>query len=139
EAPAARNTLSVQANGPNYLRGDLAFVDDAGTVLATETRVALCRCGGSQHKPYCDGSHRTNGFQDPGVLPQSAAPTPGAAAGGRLTILAKQNGPIKCVGALTAIGGGRQAFAEVTFLCRCGHSGNKPYCDGTHKRIGFRS
>ncbi|MCL4308116.1 MAG: CDGSH iron-sulfur domain-containing protein [Candidatus Thermoplasmatota archaeon] len=40
-------------NGPN-----LVFVD--GKVVA-----ALCRCGQSQHKPNCDGSHRTAGFKAP--------------------------------------------------------------------------
>jgi CDGSH-type Zn-finger protein len=41
-------------------------------------------------------------------------------------------------GPLTVTGtNGRSARAETTFLCRCGQSGNKPYCDGTHKKIGF--
>jgi CDGSH-type Zn-finger protein len=43
-----------------------------------------------------------------------------------------------CTGPLVVIGAdGRVAFAESTFLCRCGASANKPYCDGTHKKIGF--
>jgi CDGSH-type Zn-finger protein len=34
----------------------------AGQLIREDTRVALCRCGGSQNKPFCDGTHRTNGF-----------------------------------------------------------------------------
>jgi CDGSH-type Zn-finger protein len=48
------------------------------------------------------------------------------------------DGPLKCEGPLTlAASDARTSTADPTFLCRCGHSGNKPYCDGTHKRIGF--
>ncbi len=47
----------------------------------------------------------------------------------RLRIVALRNGPI-----LVEIGG-----KTVAALCRCGGSSNKPYCDGTHARIGFRA
>ena len=63
---------------------------------------------------------------------------PTAVAGGRLAIRARANGPLILTGPLTVVGAnGRTAYAETTFLCRCGASGNKPYCDGTHKKIGF--
>ena len=43
-----------------------------GERLPTESKVALCRCGGSQNKPFCDGTHLKNGFsgaKDPGRVP----------------------------------------------------------------------
>jgi len=48
------------------------------------------------------------------------------------------NGPVKCEGLLTITGSdGRATTTDKAFLCRCGASGNKPFCDGTHKQIGF--
>ncbi|MBK6395169.1 MAG: CDGSH iron-sulfur domain-containing protein [Betaproteobacteria bacterium] len=99
-------------------------------------QAALCRCGASRNKPFCDGSHTKAGFVDPGLLPASAAPASDAA--GRVRVTPLPDGPLKCEGPLTlAATDGRTSTADPTFLCRCGHSGNKPYCDGTHKRIGF--
>jgi CDGSH-type Zn-finger protein len=55
-----------------------------------------------------------------------------------LAIRASRNGPLILTGALTLTGtNGRASHAETTFLCRCGASGNKPYCDGSHRKIGF--
>ena len=50
----------VQAGnlGPLYVRGRVRLVDGHGRLIAEETRVALCRCGASASKPYCDNSHR---------------------------------------------------------------------------------
>lgn len=133
----ATNTATVTRDGPNYLHGDLALIGHDGNVVLTDTRMALCRCGASQNKPLCDGAHRKIEFRDEGVL-QASESSPGAGSGGRLTIRARANGPLMCTGALTVIGtNGRAACAETMFLCRCGGSQNKPYCDGTHKRIGF--
>ena len=44
--------------GPLYIRGKVRLVDGHGRLIAEETRVALCRCGASGNKPYCDNSHR---------------------------------------------------------------------------------
>jgi CDGSH-type Zn-finger protein len=41
-----------------------AFTNSRGETIATEETMALCRCGGSKNKPFCDGSHRHNGFED---------------------------------------------------------------------------
>lgn len=50
-------------NGPNFVRGAIEVVDPATGTSCVETRVALCRCGQSQHQPYCDNTHRQIGFR----------------------------------------------------------------------------
>jgi CDGSH-type Zn-finger protein len=56
-------TIKVRDNGPYLVRGAVTLTDVEGNVFAIEgADVALCRCGGSQNKPFCDGSHKTNGF-----------------------------------------------------------------------------
>ena len=133
----AGNRGDITPDGPNYLRGKLTLVV-AGVTVLEDTRVALCRCGASQHKPFCDNSHRNAGFRDGGTLPAAAPVPPDADAGAPLKIEALTNGPLRCTGPLTLHDrGGRIAFAPQTFLCRCGGSHTKPYCDGTHKKIGF--
>ena len=136
ESAPAKSTATLTTNGPTYLRGDITVILADG-VTRTETRMALCRCGASRNKPYCDGSHTESGFRDAGALPLNAVPGI-AAAGGKLTVTPRPNGPIKCEGALTIEGtDSRSAATDQAFLCRCGASGNKPYCDGAHKKIGF--
>ena len=131
------NTATVTCDGPTYLRGDLALMAQDDVVVLRDTRMALCRCGASHNKPLCDGSHRKSGFRHGGAVPASETP-PAKVAGGPLAIRARTNGPLMLTGPLTIAGTNRRtAYAETTFLCRCGASGNKPYCDGTHKRIGF--
>jgi CDGSH-type Zn-finger protein len=52
-----------------------------------------------------------------------------------------RDGPLHVSGNLELISGTGKTIHRVTecWLCRCGQSANKPYCDGTHKRVGFRS
>lgn len=50
-------------NGPLYARGDLEIRDGEGNVLRRATRAALCRCGSSENKPFCDGTHVKAGFR----------------------------------------------------------------------------
>jgi CDGSH-type Zn-finger protein len=49
------------------VRGDIEILAPDGSVLRRDTRIALCRCGGSENKPFCDNSHRKNGFQADGA------------------------------------------------------------------------
>jgi CDGSH-type Zn-finger protein len=120
------------------LRGDFVLIGE-DAVARRDTRLTLCRCGGSASKPFCDGTHAHNGFADDGAL---RAPERRAAASpaGRVEIRPQRDGPLVLTGPLTVVGtNARTAFSETTFLCRCGASRNKPYCDGTHVKIGFRS
>lgn len=51
-------------SGPIFLKGGVTVESSDGTKLETRNRVTLCRCGQSQNKPYCDGSHIDCGFDD---------------------------------------------------------------------------
>lgn len=53
--------IAIVENGP-YLVAGIPLSDSAGAPLEAKERYALCRCGGSSNKPFCDGTHRTNGF-----------------------------------------------------------------------------
>ncbi|MFN8547490.1 MAG: CDGSH iron-sulfur domain-containing protein [Candidatus Eisenbacteria bacterium] len=55
--------IEAAANGPLLVRGEVTVIDAAGNETRHLEKVALCRCGGSSRKPFCDGSHKTNGFQ----------------------------------------------------------------------------
>ena len=66
EGVPVETTIEPRRNGPLFLRGRLRIVDDNGATVHEDTRVALCRCGASGNKPFCDGSHRTIGFTTDG-------------------------------------------------------------------------
>jgi uncharacterized Fe-S cluster protein YjdI len=56
-------SVSPQPNGPLYIRGRLRILNPDGTLLREDSRMALCRCGQSHKKPFCDGTHTSSGFQ----------------------------------------------------------------------------
>jgi uncharacterized Fe-S cluster protein YjdI len=62
EEPPDETRIEPRPNGPLFVRGRVRIVDSEGEVIREDTRVALCRCGGSKNKPFCDGTHRSNGF-----------------------------------------------------------------------------
>jgi CDGSH-type Zn-finger protein len=62
EEAAAETTVEPRPNGPLFVHGRLKIVGAGGHVIREDTRFALCRCGASQNKPFCDGSHRRVGF-----------------------------------------------------------------------------
>jgi CDGSH-type Zn-finger protein len=54
--------IKVRENGPYLVTGRVTLVDADGNPYTVTENFVLCRCGGSQTKPFCDGSHRKNGF-----------------------------------------------------------------------------
>ena len=58
-------TIIVKNNGSLRLEGDIELVDANGNKfdLGGRTAISLCRCGFSNDKPFCDGSHREHKFQ----------------------------------------------------------------------------
>jgi CDGSH-type Zn-finger protein len=64
DPPAAGATITPRTDGPLVVRGDFAIVGGDGKVIHPGRRtVALCRCGRSSLKPFCDGSHRSSTFR----------------------------------------------------------------------------
>jgi CDGSH-type Zn-finger protein len=55
-------TIKIAENGPLIVDGDFKLVDAQGQEVPL-TKKALCRCGGSTMKPFCDGTHSKIGFQ----------------------------------------------------------------------------
>ncbi len=63
ELSMAEVTIEVRPNGPYIITGPIELRDTTGTVLPTQARTVLCRCGASTKKPFCDGTHSKAGFQ----------------------------------------------------------------------------
>ena len=139
EKASPENTVNVAYNGPLFIRGQLDIEGAPSNAPGLNFRAALCRCGQSKNKPFCDNSHDGAGFRDYGAIGETGEP--GAERGGPLAIKAVKDGPLLLRGNVTISGGsGRHSWSgKQVALCRCGASGNKPFCDGSHKKIGFTS
>ena len=62
-ASARPVTVTACANGPLIVRGDVDLVDEHGDPVESRRTMALCRCGASATRPFCDGSHKAAGFR----------------------------------------------------------------------------
>lgn len=63
--------IKARENGPYLVTGTVTLVDADGNPYVTQENFVLCRCGGSSTKPFCDGTHRTNGFTATERAPQA--------------------------------------------------------------------
>jgi len=196
-----RPTISCRQNGSLRVDGVEVLRDARGNSIRTEGRgkgnFALCRCGASPIKPFCDGTHKTTGFRsarsatgewgsaantgNAGDFVEAApsdargealanggtaaagaggeargngetAPAdtrgedlvngetlPAADGGGAPAIEVTAHGPYIVTGGIELVDpehGGRTAAARYV-LCRCGRSADKPFCDGSHRMVGF--
>ncbi len=139
EAAPATNTVRLAADGPVYLSGRIRLTLPDGDVVE-DTRMALCRCGRSNNKPFCDNAHEGAGFVDGGVVVDNQLRPAEADEGGVVEISLAANGPILIRGLveIQATDGTSRSGARGA-LCRCGQSANKPFCDGAHTRAGFEA
>ncbi|WP_166417710.1 CDGSH iron-sulfur domain-containing protein [Cochlodiniinecator piscidefendens] len=197
--------FELRENGPLILKHCASMKGADGDVTLVKPVMALCRCGASKSKPFCDGTHKDIGFlssggkpagrdrliayegaevtvtynpllcshaaecgrlashvfdpaQKPWIQPDNgtkaeveavvaACPSGALAFAGaehriaeRTTVEVEPNGPYWVTGAaIDAPLSGEGGSADKYVLCRCGRSGNKPYCDGTHRDEGWRS
>eukprot|EP01037_Dinobryon_pediforme_P015180 gene15180-15323_t len=129
------NTLRIRENGPLAIEAELQIKGQ----ISTAPRATLCRCGQSQRKPYCDASHKGAGFIATGEPASSDDVKSLETRNGPVDIQPQPNGPLHMVGNLELVSGTGRTITKVTetYLCRCGHSNAKPYCDGSHQAAGF--
>jgi CDGSH-type Zn-finger protein/uncharacterized Fe-S cluster protein YjdI len=135
EGPPPVNVIRIRENGPLAVHAKIEL-EGRGAML----RATLCRCGASKNKPYCDGSHVALSFVASGE-PMTQPSEPLVQRDGLLAIAPTANGPLSVRGNVEVCSGTGRTVTRVSQarLCRCGGSANKPFCDGTHARIGFRS
>lgn len=201
-------SIECSQNGPFIVRSLDKLGNSKDQALATKPVMALCRCGGSANKPFCDGTHSRIGFsgkkladgsankrenyrgkritihdnrgicahagnctehlatvfrmnQEPWIDPdadevESIVATIKKCPSGALSytideleyrdqtreprITVSKDGPYYVSGRIELKGEprGEGASEEHYALCRCGASGNKPFCDGSHWRIQFK-
>jgi CDGSH-type Zn-finger protein len=198
-----QTSIEERENGPLIIKNAASVEDADGNAVELKPVMALCRCGASANKPFCDGSHNESGFESrggkpagrdrlieyageavtvvynpmvcshaaecgkragdifdtskkPWVMPDNGSiealrdavsncPS-GAlhlkdeghmiADGAQITI--EKNGPyrIRHVSPPVEVNG-EGMTAQKYVLCRCGKSGNKPFCDGSHSDVGW--
>ena len=127
------NTIRVAENGPLIVHAELSVAGDTSSHRAT-----LCRCGKSFNKPYCDGMHRKAGFKATGE-PDAGEIETLTVKNGPLVVTPTKDGPLHVTGALEVCSASGRTISRTmeTWLCRCGHSKTKPFCDGSHEAAGF--
>ncbi len=128
--------IDVLDDGPLVAEGLEKLTNSKGDDLEVKKKAALCRCGASQNKPYCDGSHKRAGFSS-----KVEKDSPGGCEGkdGTREVRVLRNGPYEVHGCVELEIRDTMNLSgdEPYYLCRCGASGNKPFCDGSHKEINF--
>jgi CDGSH-type Zn-finger protein/uncharacterized Fe-S cluster protein YjdI len=129
------NTMRVMEDGPLVVHAELNVEGNVSSRRAT-----LCRCGKSFNKPYCDRMHVKSSFKATGEPPSvegEALPV----RSGPLAVTPTRDGPLHVEGPLEICSASGRTLARTseTWLCRCGHSRNKPFCDGSHESAGFKA
>ena len=134
------NSIMVRPDGPLICKGEneIKLQNAEAELILKDKEFALCRCGLSKNKPFCDGSHKTGGFQAAQEFTDERDEDISNLSGD-LTITVKANAMYTLNGPVTIFS--RSGLSKTTrtkgALCRCGFSDKKPFCDAQHKKCGF--
>ena len=136
----AGNSIMVRPDGPLICKGDddITLLNADNDIILQDKEFALCRCGFSSNKPYCDGTHKKEGVEaTQHFSDERAEDITGLKE--KLTITVKENAMYSVKGAVTIFSrdGKSKTTRTKAALCRCAQSLNKPFCDISHKKCGF--
>lgn len=132
------NEALVRSGGPLQITGNIMLVDEDGSIQYAN-HLSLCRCGASKSKPNCDGQHLEREFLHSGKI-TAVSEFPPSQRASRITISCIKDGPLTFRGHLRLHDKlGKECVKMRGSLCRCGQSANKPFCDGSHERAGFKT
>lgn len=108
-----------------------------GPTVASGPEYALCRCGSSPSMPFAEADHSCD--EVAASLVRVPRPVSWDVPVSGPVIAIKPNGPLRVRGVgLSAADGTFFEPADRCSLCRCGRSNTMPFCDGSHKEVGFR-
>ena len=126
-------SIKVGKNGPLVVSGFHTLEQDNSLKVDTKEVIALCRCGKSKTKPYCDGTHGKIGFSDSSEKQSIEILVPDLP-----NIKVLKDGPYFVSGSIESDNDQQPKANQKFGLCRCGKSKKKPYCDGTHRFHDFK-
>ena len=132
------NEVLVSNGGPLQITGNIILVHEDGR-RQYANHLSLCRCGHSRSKPVCDGQHVDMEFINSGKI-SDVSEIAASSQPNRVTISCIKDGPIKFLGRIRLHNKlGQECVKMQGSLCRCGQSARKPFCDGSHSRVGFKT
>lgn len=132
------NEALISNGGPLQITGNITLVNEDGSVQYAN-HLTLCRCGYSNSKPTCDNQHLEMEFLHSGKILE-ASEVPASSRPSKITISCIKDGPVTFRGRLKLRSQfGQECVKMRGSLCRCGQSASKPFCDGSHDRVGFKT
>ena len=132
------NEVLVSNGGPLQITGNITLINEDGRVRYAND-LSLCRCGHSRSRPVCDDQHVVKEFLHSGKIFEVSEIT-ASSHPNRVTFSCVKDGPIKFLGRIRLHNqSGQECMKMHGSLCRCGQSAKKPFCDGSHSRVGFKT
>lgn len=133
------NSIMVRPDGPLICKSDneITLLNENEQLILKEKEFALCRCGHSSNKPFCDGSHKTKEKTSQAFSDEREENIDSIEED--LTIIVKKNAMYSVKGPVTIFSrdGKSKTTRTSAALCRCGQSKKKPFCDIQHKKCNF--